>query len=227
MEFENPRLFIGGVAEETDEATLRQHFSEYGEVKDALIIPRKRIGFVSFSDPLMAKNALQAEDHIILGRKVDVKPAEPRIEIRKRKIFVGGLPSTITLEEFKEYFGNYGRIVDAVVIYDKVSQKFRGFGFVTYDSEEAAANVLRKNFHQLKNKMVEVKRAQPKEKMKIRDCGPLAIPPNTYTFNTTQPGFNLHPGSYYSVGFWVPVQVPDGFKPHFGNYAYGHVNFNP
>ena len=76
MEFENPKLFIGELPVNTDEATLRQHFSEYGEVKHALVIPGKRIGFVTFSDALMAKNALQ-EEHIILGKKASLRTVIP------------------------------------------------------------------------------------------------------------------------------------------------------
>ena len=72
MEFENPKLFVRQISVETDEATLIQHFSKYGEVNHALIISSKRIGFVTFSDPLMAKNALQ-EEHIVLGRKASLR----------------------------------------------------------------------------------------------------------------------------------------------------------
>ena len=76
MEFENPKLFIGELPVNTDEATLRQHFSEYGEVKHALVIPKKDIGFVTFSEPVMAKNALQ-EEHIILGKKASLRTVIP------------------------------------------------------------------------------------------------------------------------------------------------------
>ncbi|XP_022774115.1 heterogeneous nuclear ribonucleoprotein 1-like [Durio zibethinus] len=234
MEFQNPKLFVGGVSNEIDEATLRQHFSQYGEVEHAFIIHGKGIGFVTFTDPLMAKNALQ-EEHIILGTKVDVKPAKPRVEISNRKIFVGGLPSTITLEEFKEYFGSYGAITDAAIIYDKGSHKFRGFGFVTYDSEEAAEKVLQKNFHELNNKMVEVKRAEPKEKTKknieYHDVGtPAALPVPCGLYDVTaQPGFIPHGGScrchrcyyynyYHDYYYCFFVLVPDEYQHSFGSY---------
>ncbi|XWS41737.1 hypothetical protein CRYUN_Cryun17cG0108500 [Craigia yunnanensis] len=196
MEFENPKLFVRQISVETDEASLTQHFSKYGEVKH-----------------------------------VEVKPAKPKVEVSSRKIFVGGLPSTITLEEFKEYFASYGTITDAVVIYDKESHKFRGFGFVTYDSEEAAENVLRKNFHELNNKMVEVKRAKPKEKMKkdidSHDYGSvsLPVPSGIYDINT-QPGFNL-PGGRYWYYYYPRFPVPYGYETGFGSYPVnGHANSN-
>jgi RNA-binding protein Musashi len=54
-------------------------------------------------------------------------------------------------------------ITDVVVMYDHNTQRPRGFGFITYDSEEAVDRVLHKTFHELNGKMVEVKRAVPKE----------------------------------------------------------------
>ncbi|KAI8007980.1 Heterogeneous nuclear ribonucleoprotein 1 [Camellia lanceoleosa] len=48
-------------------------------------------------------------------------------------------------------------------MYDHNTQRPRGFGFITYDSEDAVDKVLLKTFHELNGKMVEVKRAVPKE----------------------------------------------------------------
>ncbi|KAK6237808.1 hypothetical protein QUC31_003277 [Theobroma cacao] len=228
MEFENPRLFIGGISEEVKEETLRQHFSKYGEVTQSLKISKKGIGFVTFADPSMAKTALQEEEHIILGRKVDVKPAKPRVQTKdtRNKIFVGGLPPTITLPEFRNYFESYGTITDAVVIYDKKSHRFRGFGFVTFDSEEAAENVLLKSFHELNNKMVEVKKAEPRDKKTSNSdphengLVPLGLPYGIYNVNT-QP--NYFPAeSYLCMWNWSP----HGGQPPFGSFHVVYFNFN-
>lgn len=113
--------------------------------------------------------------------QVDVKRANPKdegeersngncsndidnTEFSSKKIFVGGLAPDITEEEFKSYFDSFGTVTDAVVIYDKESRRRRGFGFITYDSQDVVDNVLKNKYHELKNKMVEVKRATPKEK---------------------------------------------------------------
>jgi len=44
-------------------------------------------------------------------------PANPH-DIRYRKVFVGGLPRELTDEDFKEFFGRFGVITDAVIIKD-------------------------------------------------------------------------------------------------------------
>ena len=82
---------------------------------------------------------------------------------RTKKIFVGGLAATITEDDFKQYFQQFGNITDAVVMYDHETQRPRGFGFITFDTEDAVEKVLQKNFHEVNEKLVEVKPAVPKD----------------------------------------------------------------
>lgn len=82
---------------------------------------------------------------------------------RTKKIFVGGLSADLTQEEFRSYFERFGRITDAVVMHDNTTQRPRGFGFISFDSENSVENVMQNNFHELNGKLVEVKRAVPKD----------------------------------------------------------------
>lgn len=82
---------------------------------------------------------------------------------RTKKIFVGGLPSTLTDEEFRQYFETYGDVTDVVIMFDQNTNRPRGFGFISFDTEDAVDRVLHKTFHELNNKLVEVKRALPKD----------------------------------------------------------------
>lgn len=59
-----------------------------------------------------------------------------------RKLFVGGLPADVTSEEFKVFFEQFGVIVDSVVMFDRETQRSRGFGFVTFQSAEVANGLL-------------------------------------------------------------------------------------
>lgn len=83
--------------------------------------------------------------------------------LKTKKIFVGGLPPTLTEEGFCQYFENYGHVTDVVIMYDQNTQRPRGFGFISFESEDSVDEVLQKNFHELNGKMVEVKRALPKD----------------------------------------------------------------
>jgi len=178
-------VFIGGISWETNEERLRNYFQTFGEVVEALIMKDRTtgrargFGFVVFADTSVAEIVVR-ERHTIDGRTVEAKKAVPRDDhqnfnrnngsvqgspgpARTKKIFVGGLASTVTESDFKRYFDQFGTITDVVVMYDHNTQRPRGFGFITYDSEEAVDKVLFKTFHELNGKMVEVKRAVPKE----------------------------------------------------------------
>lgn len=209
MNIDEAKLFVGGISRETSEETLRNYFSKYGVVSHSLIAKDKitkfprGFGFVVFSDPPSAARALQ-DNHVILGRTVEVKKALPKIEKhqhhyqhqqqrqhhphgsiqeasnglgmnsdnstsaknnRTKKIFVGGLASSLTEEQFKNYFEQFGRTVDVVVMQDSLTNRPRGFGFVTFDSEESVDKVLLIGSHELNGKRVEVKKAVPKDRI--------------------------------------------------------------
>ena len=44
---------------------------------------------------------------------------------RTKKIFVGGLPTTSTLEEVKEYFAKFGDIAEVMVMKDPTTRRSR------------------------------------------------------------------------------------------------------
>lgn len=87
-----------------------------------------------------------------------------------RKLFVGGIPPTVTENEFRQYFERFGVVNDAVVMYDRNTLRSRGFGFVTYSTIESAHAVLA-TAHELQGKFVEVKEAEPKEVMNMHQGG--------------------------------------------------------
>lgn len=59
-----------------------------------------------------------------------------------RKLFVGGLPSDITEDEFRDFFEQFGEVVDSVVMFDRETHRSRGFGFVTFQNSEVATKLL-------------------------------------------------------------------------------------
>ncbi|XP_021981544.1 RNA-binding protein 38 isoform X1 [Helianthus annuus] len=54
------------------------------------------------------------------------------------KVFVGGLAWETQTNEMRTYFEQFGDILEAVIITDKVTGKSKGYGFVTYRDPESA-----------------------------------------------------------------------------------------
>ncbi|XVE87660.1 hypothetical protein DITRI_Ditri19aG0005900 [Diplodiscus trichospermus] len=261
MEMELGKLFIGGISWDTNEDRLREYFQNFGKVVEAVIMKDRAtgrargFGFVVFADPSIAERVV-TEKHMIDGRTVEAKKAVPRDDqnilnksnisihgspgpARTKKIFVGGLASTVTENDFKRYFNQFGTITDVVVMYDHNTQRPRGFGFITYDSEEAVDKVLQRTFHELNGKMVEVKRAVPKES----SPGPNRSQLGGYNFglsrvnsflNGYMQGYNTRSVGGYGVrmeGRFSPVTVGrNGFSPLGSGYGMGlnlESNFSP
>lgn len=59
------------------------------------------------------------------------------------KLFVGSLPYSTTDEELSETFSAVGTVVSAKVIFDRDTQRSKGFGFVEMSSEEEAQSAVK------------------------------------------------------------------------------------
>jgi RNA-binding protein Musashi len=66
-----------------------------------------------------------------------------------------------TEQYFKEFFMKFGRVIDATLMMDKDTGRPRGFGFVTFDGEDAVDRTLSQPLA-IHGKQIEVKRAEPR-----------------------------------------------------------------
>ena len=57
-----------------------------------------------------------------------------------KKLYVGNLSFDMTDEELEAAFSEFGEIVSAVVVKDRISGRSRGFGFVEFSTDERAQN---------------------------------------------------------------------------------------
>ncbi|XP_010267391.1 PREDICTED: RNA-binding protein 38-like isoform X1 [Nelumbo nucifera] len=71
------KIFVGGLAWETQRETMRRYFEQFGEIQEAVVITDKNTGkskgygFVTFKDPDAAMRACQDPSPVIDGRRAN------------------------------------------------------------------------------------------------------------------------------------------------------------
>ena len=123
------KLFVGGLNRtSTDEEVLKRYFEKYGNIIDCTVMrdqerESRGFGFVLFDesssiDKIMTDKK-NGQEFVIEEHHIEIKRALPKVPGGNagpstrhtaglnRKIFVGGLPSSITEEDLRHYFESY------------------------------------------------------------------------------------------------------------------------
>jgi len=186
-------MFVGGLNWDTTDESLRQYFEQFGEV-DACTIMRDAGGrsrgfaFLTFRDPA-AVNAVMVREHHLDGKIIDPKRAIPRLEHQKtQKLFIGGLAPSVTSESMREFFSQFGTVIDSTVMVDRESGRSKGFGFVTFEDGQGAEKLVGQGILAIDGKPIEVKLAQPRGAIKKENDG----------------GYNNRGGGYGNQGSFNP-----------------------
>jgi len=195
------KMFIGGLSWQTTPENVREYFSQFGDVAEVMVMkdPATRrsrgFGFITFSNPGSVNKVLAYPAHQLDGKLIEPKVAVPRktnpkLVMRTKKIFVGGLSATTSLEDVKAYFEQFSKVKESMLAYDKVTNRHRGFGFVTFDNEDVVDKICEIHFHEINGKMVESKKAFPKEPRSMGLSG---------LYTNMSPPLNLSPGRFDNV----------------------------
>ena len=82
----------------------------------------------------------------------------------KKKLYVGNLPWSMSGDSLKELFAQYGEIVEAIIISDRMSGRSKGFGFITFANEaDAEKAVAEMNEKEIEGRKIMVNVARPRE----------------------------------------------------------------
>lgn len=82
-----------------------------------------------------------------------------------KKLFVGGLSFNTTEQVLTDSFAQAGKVISAVIIQDRMTQRSKGFGFVEMETEEEAkAAIDMWDGKELDGRRVAVNEARPMEK---------------------------------------------------------------
>ncbi|GFZ05370.1 RNA-binding (RRM/RBD/RNP motifs) family protein [Actinidia rufa] len=221
------KIFIGGLAKD---ATLDQF--------------TKGFGFITYADPSVVDTVI-AETHVINGKQPELCPQvatceggfstcrlghvlrnqkelfqkvllNPRIS-KTKKIFVGGIPTSVTEDEFKSFFSKYGKVVEHEIIRDHVTKRSRGgFGFIIFDNEQVVDTILTNgNMIDMEGTQVEIKKAEPK-----KSSNP--APASAYGSDSRGRGYGEGFGGFgnsYSGFGPPPYRTFGGLGSRFGDYG--------
>ncbi len=88
------------------------------------------------------------------------------------KLFVGSLPYSTTDDDLRQLFAEFGEVSSAKVIFDRETNRSKGFGFVEFDDDNAAKTAVDKlNNSEMGGRTIVVNEARPQEPRPRRDFG--------------------------------------------------------
>ena len=89
------------------------------------------------------------------------------------KLFVGSLPYSTTDEELSEAFSAVGTVVSAKVIFDRDTQRSKGFGFVEMSDDAAGQKAIAElDGATVEGRSIKVNIAKPREERPARTQKP-------------------------------------------------------
>ena len=81
-----------------------------------------------------------------------------------KKLYVGGLPYSVTDEQLAELFESHGTVESAKVITDRYTDRSRGFGFVEMSTQAEAEQAIQSlNGSELEGRSLTVNISKPRE----------------------------------------------------------------
>merc|ERR1719319_2070826 len=129
-------------------------------------------GFVTYAEIEQVDACQTARPHTIDGTKVETKRATPRDDSGPGsgqtvcKIFLGGLKDGVSDDDLREYFGEFGAVIQVEQMTDKATGRKRGFGFIEFDDYDPVDKLMIKwNNHMVNGYKIDVKKAVSKSDM--------------------------------------------------------------
>lgn len=170
-------IFIKNLHPDIDNKALHDTFSVFGDILSCKIATdetgkSKGFGFVHFENDEIAKEAIDAINGMLLnGQEVYVAPHVSRKDRQSKleeakanftNVYVKNINPETSEEDFEEYFKKMGPVTSIHLEKDQEG-KFKGFGFVNYETHSDAAKAVEElNGTEFNGQQLHVGRAQKK-----------------------------------------------------------------
>ena len=86
-----------------------------------------------------------------------------------KRMFIGKLNPNTEDNALRNYFGNFGDIVDYIIMRYPDTKRSKCFGFVTFREVRSLEHVLESQPHYVEGALVELKRAVPRDEMPAKE----------------------------------------------------------
>lgn len=143
-------VFVGGVPSEVDESYLFGLFSQAGRIqfckimKDFYSGDSREFAFISYFSGKDAENAIKTMNgYKIFGKPLRVMQKKNIKDLNeKANIAIKNIDASITMGQLTQEFARFGKVISCIIRRDESKADSIGYGFVQFETEEAANNAM-------------------------------------------------------------------------------------
>lgn len=141
--FTGTNVFVAGIPTGWDQNKVKEIFSPFGEITSMKLVSPRHFAFVMYKTAEQAENAIRNLHHYkvspsgcILHLSLAMHD-EGAVELPGPRLFVRGLPTWMSRDEFRNIFAPFGNIVECSLLMDS-NRMCKGVGFIQYSATEEA-----------------------------------------------------------------------------------------
>ena len=80
-----------------------------------------------------------------------------------KSVYIGNMPYNFDEEDVREHFEQYGEVKNVKLVFDRETQRPKGYGFVEMDDDEAFSAIEQLNGTQWGGRTIKVNEANPRK----------------------------------------------------------------